>query len=55
MYIAAYMEAGETYSPVITTNADTTDPGSSSGGCSAGFAALTLAAIAIFVNKHHMK
>ena len=53
--IAAYMEAGETYSPVITTTANIRNPGSSGGGCTTGFAALSLAALAIFVSKHHMK
>ena len=53
--IAAYLEAGETYSPVITTEGTTTGPGSSGGGCNAGFTMLALAGIAVFVNKHHVK
>ena len=52
--IAAYMEAGETYSPVITTTASGADPGSAGGGCSTGFPLLTLAVIAI-MKKRYMK
>ena len=53
--IAAYMEEGKTYSPVITTTASGTDPGSSGGGCSSGFSMLALAGTALLMKKYHAK
>ena len=53
--VAAYMEEGNTYSPVITTVADNSEgegPGEPSGGCSAGFGALALmAALPLFIRR----
>lgn len=56
--VAAYFEAGKTYSPVITASAATPTPetevgvGSASGGCSAGLGALvSVLAAAFFISK----
>lgn len=48
--VAMYMEPGKTYSPVISTSAPAgNDPGSSGGGCSAGFTVLALAVLGGFI------
>lgn len=66
--IAAYLEPNVIYAPVITTSSSGSgnggsgdgdsdnklnDPGSSGGGCSSGFTAITLAAIVLFMKKHN--
>ena len=53
--IAAYMETGKTYEPILTTASSSSysnnDPGSPGGGCDAGFGALALAAASLFICK----
>ena len=53
--VAAYLEPGYVYSPVITTSGNSSEiagVGSSSGGCSTGFsAAILLAGLAIVMRK----
>ena len=50
--IAAYLEAGKVYSPVITSAASAVDPGSAGGGCSLGCTAGSFAFLALLMKKH---